>query len=67
MIPSISPTCSGAAMETYSVRSPAAGPVDWCACLRIVCTGGAAWPWFAINGGVADADENLIGGSWARA
>jgi hypothetical protein len=43
-IPSISPACSGAAMEPSSARSPAAGAVDWRARLRIVLVGGAGWP-----------------------
>ncbi len=45
VIPSISPTCSGAAMELFSAHSPAAGAVDWRARLRIVWQGGAGWPW----------------------
>jgi hypothetical protein len=41
VIPSISPTCSGAATELSSARCPAAGAVNWRACLRIVLLGGA--------------------------
>ncbi len=44
VIPSISPTCSGAAMEPSSVHSPAAGTVNWHARLCIVLVGGAGWP-----------------------
>jgi hypothetical protein len=44
VIPSISPTCSRAIVELSSVHSPAAGTVDWRACLRIVLVGGAGWP-----------------------
>jgi hypothetical protein len=44
MIPSISPTCSGAAMELSSACSLAAGTMDWCARLRVVLVGGAGWP-----------------------
>jgi hypothetical protein len=44
VIPSISPTCSGAARELSSARSPAAGTVDWRAHLRVVLVGGAGWP-----------------------
>ncbi len=44
VIPSISPTCSGAAMEPSSARSPAAGTVDWRARLRVTLVGGAGWP-----------------------
>ncbi len=44
VIPSISPTCSGAAMEPSSARSPTASTVDWRACLRVVVVGGAGWP-----------------------
>ncbi len=44
VIPSISPTCSGTAMEPSSACSPAAGAVDWRARLRIVLVRGAGWP-----------------------
>ncbi len=44
VIPSISPTCSGAAVEPSSAHSPAAGAVYWRAHLRIVLVGGAGWP-----------------------
>jgi hypothetical protein len=41
VIPSISPTCSGTAVEPSSARSPAARAVHWRARLRIVRAGGA--------------------------
>jgi hypothetical protein len=66
VIPSISPTCSGTAVEPSSARSLAAGVVHWCARLRIVCAGRAGWPWCAMNRGGVGADANWIGGSWAR-
>jgi hypothetical protein len=44
VIPSTSPTCTEAAMEPSSARSPAAGTVDWRARLPIVQVGGAGWP-----------------------
>jgi hypothetical protein len=44
VIPSISPTCSGAAIELSSARSPAAGTVNWRASFRIVLVGGQAGP-----------------------
>ncbi len=44
VLPSISPTCSGTAMEPSSARSPAAGAVDWRASFRIVWVRGAGWP-----------------------
>jgi hypothetical protein len=44
VIPSISPTCSGAAMKPSSAHSHAAGAVDWHACLRLVLVGDAGWP-----------------------
>ncbi len=44
VIPSISPTCSGAAIEPSFERFPAARAVDWRACLHIVLIEGACWP-----------------------
>ncbi len=44
VIPSPSPTCSGAAIEPSFARSPAVGKVDWCAHLRVVLVRGAGWP-----------------------
>ncbi len=44
VIHSISPTCSGAAIELSSAHSLAAGTVDWRARLCIVLVGGAGWP-----------------------
>ncbi len=44
VIPFISHSCSGAAMETSSALSPAAGTLDWRAHLRVVLVGGAGWP-----------------------
>ncbi len=63
-IPSISLTCSGAATEPSSARSPAAGAVDWRARLRTVLAGGTGCPWFATNGGGNEEDENWMGSVW---
>jgi hypothetical protein len=66
VIPSISPTCSGTAVEPSSARSLAAGAVHWRARLRRVRAWRAGWPWFAMNRGGVSAVANWIGGSWAR-
>ncbi len=66
VIPSISLTCSGMAVEPSSARSPVAGAVHWRACLCIFPAGGAGWPWFAMNRVSVGADASWIGGSWAR-
>ncbi len=50
VVPSILPTRYGAAMEPSSARSPAAGAVDWHACLCIVLVGGVGWPRLAVKG-----------------
>ncbi len=44
VIPSISPSCSEAALEPSSALSPGAGAVDWRARLRVVPMGCAGWP-----------------------
>jgi hypothetical protein len=44
VIPSISPTCSGVAMESFSAYFPAAGTEDWHSCLRVLLVRGAGWP-----------------------
>ncbi len=58
VIPSISPTCSGAAMEPFSARSPAAGAVDCRARLGVVLVGGGSWPWLAVKGSTVGLSEN---------
>ncbi len=58
VIPSISPTCSGAAMEPSSARSPAAGAVDCRARLRVVLVGEGRWPWLAVKGGGVGVGKN---------
>ncbi len=62
-MPSISPTCSGTAVEPSSARSPTAGAVHWCFRLRIVRAGGAGWPWFAMNGEVSVLVQTGWGGA----
>ncbi len=44
VIPSISFTCSGAAMKLSSLRSLAAGAVGGHASLRVIPVEGAGWP-----------------------
>jgi predicted TIM-barrel fold metal-dependent hydrolase len=56
--PSISPTCSGAAMELSSVRSHAAGVVDCHPRLHVVLVGVGRWPWLAVKGGGVGVGEN---------
>jgi hypothetical protein len=61
--PSISLTCSGAAMEPSFACTPAAGAVNCRACLRVVLVGGERWPWFAVKGGGVGVGENGREGS----
>jgi hypothetical protein len=65
VIPSISPTCSGAAMEPSSACSQAAGAVVWRAGLRIVLVGGAGWPWLAVKDEGMEVEVNWRERVWA--